>query len=398
MPLAPALPRYRPPSLENGESLIWLVSACVAFLCMIPALLLPPDVTQGSIMAFGDASCFYCAGLRSTAGLSLYDERFFDCFTKTPFLHPPVSLLIFQPWALLPLKAAIVIYYLAQFWALGTIGTALWRYANAATWPRWAKYALIASVSLSNIIAHNLILGQLNLLALALALTAARKLENRQEYAAGACLLLAAVLKPYFIILGLMLLPGRSYKALLTACVGGITLCLISLALHGTQPWLEYMVFSTQYMSLKNGILIQQEWAQHGNISLLALFQRLGFTYSDALFLWQLALVPLLGMGLYTYLRLWAARAQPITCLNLLLSGMAVMMPLIWQLYLPWVLLAGIWAARLLRYQVAVLVISLIPWIVLEKRITPDLLTPLPLLLLALYIGVIYRILKEERR
>jgi len=372
---------------QRGERFLWVVSALLAACWMVMILLNQPDRTNGSTVAFGDGACFYCAGMLGAAGIPIYGDSIISCFTKTYFIHPPVSLPLFDLWARLPLPVAIALSYVAQAWAVGTILTVLWRRFIKGRWSLTARYGFVILILLSDSINFNLLVGQVNLMALALALQGVEWLSQRRAAASGAALLMAAVLKPYFIPLGLVLLPRENCKGLLVALIGGVSLCVLSLALYGRQLWEQFFDFHHKYLSAFSGIFMHEEWATGNNASLLATFERLGLSHADALLLWMGTIVLFVAISLAALWQLWKKCPGSDLAFAVVALMLALLFPLLsiaWPVYLPWLLPAAMWVGMTERRQLMLLALLMLPWGWLAQEASLAFLYPMTILSLLL--------------
>jgi len=350
---------------KYGPRSLCFLAAFITLFWLSVAVLNAPDVTGGSRLPFADGASFYCAGQAAAQGHSPYGLGFIEsCFTRTYFIHPPVSLLLFDVWARLPLKLAMALSYAAQGWALGVLMLGLWQRFVAGQWSLYKRYAFVGLLGLADCIHFNLLVGQVNLMALGLAVWAVNQLEQKQPLKAGLALLGASLMKPYFLPLGLLLLPRAHWRGLLAALLGGLLLCALSGVLYGPALWRDFFDFHQRYLSAASGIFFHQPWAMATNASPLAAAERMGFAYAQALPVWR-AFVLLLALACAgLLLRLWqkqkTAAAWP--AFAIILCGVYLALPIAWTVYLPWLLPAALWAGRAPAQQLGLMLLVLLPW------------------------------------
>ena len=145
------------------------------------------------------------------------------------YSYPPLTLPLTVPFALLP-------YWLAlPLWLAGTG----WLFVRAARpwmestgWPKWV--VVLTPAALINIWA-----GHYGFLVGALVLSGWRWLPDRPRLA-GICFGLLAIKPHLAVLIPLVLLLRRDWEAIFAAAITVAALFLVSVALFGVQPWIDY--------------------------------------------------------------------------------------------------------------------------------------------------------------
>ena len=233
----------------------------------------------GSAGADYDFTCFYVVG-RSLSGHSaaqLYDWQTLALLvasvtghggtTYLPWLYPPSLLLLFQPLAALPMAVAHLV------WSLGTL--ALFAVVlGAIAGPVAGLAALACPLTLSEAV-----MGQTGFLNASL-LGGALLLANRRPGIAGMLAGLLACKPQLALLLPLMLLATRNWRALLAAGLTVLATLAASAWLYGVDSWTTFALsLSANNDALANGQLVPW-WALE---SLYGLLRRLGSSHGTAI-------------------------------------------------------------------------------------------------------------------
>ena len=138
---------------------------------------------------------------------------------RGPNLYPPIALMLFQLHALLPLKAAAMIFQFVNLallpiavWLTGDILRMLWPDVD----PRRRRWTLVLAVLLAGqFLLNNLNLTQINLVVFVLCLLGIRAYLRGQDWRAAAGLMAATAIKvvPVFLVAWLVI-RGRRRAAL----------------------------------------------------------------------------------------------------------------------------------------------------------------------------------------
>ncbi len=188
---------------------------------------------------FYDFSAFYEAGQLAGAGhaASAYDDSvmaamqqkdFPGATTRLPWNYPPSFQLLLTPLAALPYVAAWLAWSLALYSAYALL-------ARQLIPLRHLWIALLAPAA-----AINILVGQNGLLSTVLIGAGVLTLERRPIL--GGVLLGLMSYKPHFaVMVPVVLLFARQWKALGGAIASGAVLALASLAAFGVDPWLAFV-------------------------------------------------------------------------------------------------------------------------------------------------------------
>ena len=262
----------------GSRAVLGLLAACA----LLQAFVFASLATHGAFGRTGgdsDFTCFYVVG-RSLSGHSA--AQLYDWPTLAPligpvtghggahylpWLYPPSLLLLFQPLAALPMTAA----HLA--WSLATL--ALFAgVLGAIAGPLAALAALACPLTLCEAI-----MGQTGFLNASL-LGGALLLADRRPGIAGMLAGLLACKPQLALLLPLMLLATRNWRALLAAGLTVLATTAASAWLYGAGTWTAFALsLSANGDALANGQLVPW-WTLE---SLYGLLRRLGFPHGTAI-------------------------------------------------------------------------------------------------------------------
>lgn len=144
--------------------------------------------------------------------------------------YPPIFTILMTPWSLLPLQPAAVVFTLCS---VGFFGWSVLRLARAMEDHafRVARWALLAVFPY---IHATIVLGQVNLIVVALLLAAAAALLDRRDFRSGVCVAIAAAVKVVpAALLGCFLLARRFRAALGCAAAMLVLLIVVPVLLIG---------------------------------------------------------------------------------------------------------------------------------------------------------------------
>ena len=177
-----------------------------------------------------DFDVYRTAGARAALGDPLY--RASDGHYQ--FKYFPAAAFLFTPFAVLPLGAAKVLWFALSVGLLATLLTLSVRQLPSRIVPA----TLITAgtiVTLGKFYAHELELGQVNLLFGVVAMAGVALLQKERSVGAGAAFAAAAVVKPYGLVFLPYLLATKQYRAA-TACAAVLLLALAGPAIvYGLQ-------------------------------------------------------------------------------------------------------------------------------------------------------------------
>jgi Glycosyltransferase family 87 len=175
-----------------------------------------------------DFEVYWTAGSRAIAGEPLYRSE--DGHYQFKYL--PAFAMFAAPLALLPLHAAKAFWFAASA-VLMLVLLAL--SAKALPQPRRPVVLLLVLtfLAMAKFYAHELVLGQVNLLFAVLVVLAVVEMRREREWTAGLLIALALVVKPYaaLFVPWLALRPNRTALAAMSA--GLVTALLLPMTIYG---------------------------------------------------------------------------------------------------------------------------------------------------------------------
>ena len=185
------------------------------------------------------------------------------------FKYLPAFAVLAIPLAALPRDRAEIIWFAASVALLVALVSMTIRLpAERRQTMRWLAIATV--VIFAKFYAHELVLGQVNLLFAVVAVMMLMAMKRGQEASAGALVALAIVIKPYAVLFLPWLVGRRQIASIGAACVGLVVVLLLPAALYG---W-------------SGNISLHQEWwrtvsettapnlSVYDNVSLAAMFFR----------------------------------------------------------------------------------------------------------------------------
>jgi alpha-1,2-mannosyltransferase len=193
----------------------------------------------GQLTAHGRIAEIYSSGY-----MTAVDQLVGHSLSVHAFSYPPTALLFLWPLGFIAYLPAFLLWVLATGAAF--VAAARLHLARAGL-PAWIAALLPASLI-------NVWAGHYGFVFSALWLAAFSALEKRPLLAGGLIALLT--FKPHMgVLIPLVLLVRRAWKAMIAAVVGTIALVAASLLLFGLEPWRTYLVATT---SLQAHLLIKQ--------------------------------------------------------------------------------------------------------------------------------------------
>ncbi|HET7709300.1 MAG TPA: glycosyltransferase family 87 protein [Sphingomicrobium sp.] len=178
--------------------------------------------------------------LRSGGALAIYDVHAFRAHVATLFgplsphnyLYPPVSFPIASLFSMIPYGMALVL------WLAGTGALFVW--AARSWWPReWHSpwLALLTPAAMMNIWA-----GHYGFLLGALFLIGWQRLGERRELESGGWFGLMLIKPHLAILVPIVLLLRRQWRAILAGVATGTALMLATAIAYGAEPWRNWFV------------------------------------------------------------------------------------------------------------------------------------------------------------
>ena len=194
-----------------------------------------------------DFEVYWRAGERAAAVQPLYRPE--DGHYQFKYL--PAFAVLAIPVGLASLETAEAIWFTVSIAALIVLLGVSLRLLPEQRRPRWMLIA-VTLVVLGKFYAHELVLGQVNLLFAAVATGAILALKTKREVLAGILVALAIVLKPYGVVLVPWLVAHWRPRAILGAAAATTTAVALPMALYGVdgdvalhREWLRTIVDTT---------------------------------------------------------------------------------------------------------------------------------------------------------
>jgi hypothetical protein len=234
-----------------------------------------------------DFEVYWKAGARAIAAEPLYraDDGHYQ------FKYLPAFAVFAAPLALMPLPAAKALWFGSSAVSMVTL---LWLSALAVPRPKrpLVLLVIITFVAMAKFFAHELVLGQVNMLFAVVVMAAVLQLQAGRDVLAGLLFALAVVVKPYAALFApwLALRPGRA--AFLTMIATMVVVLLLPATLYGWSPNLHLLRdwWATVTTSTAPNLTNQD------NVSLAAFFTKWMGPDSAAPTLTLIASVVLLGL------------------------------------------------------------------------------------------------------
>ncbi len=214
-----------------------------------------PYWTAAKLALSGDPSAAYDPAVHYARERELFGGGLLG--GPTPFLYPPLFLLICLPFAMLPYAVALTAW-------LGLTSAGYWRSVRAI----WPQKGLALPVLAYPGLLINLLNGQNGLLSASLFAVAALQLDRR-PIIAGACFGCLAY-KPHLgIVIPFVLLLSREWTALLSGAVTVILFLAVSLVVFDPAVWVSFFSAS----GLARALLEQGLIGPHRMVSVFAAAQ-----------------------------------------------------------------------------------------------------------------------------
>ncbi len=148
------------------------------------------------------------------------------------FKYLPAFAVLAIPIGLLPLLAAKFVWFFGSIALLVALVRMAVRLPVERRKPlRWL--VIVTVVSLLKFYAHELVLGQVNILFAVIATGAFLAMKARREVTAGALVVLAIVIKPYAVLFVPWLIARRQLPSMASACAGLAVVLILPAALYG---------------------------------------------------------------------------------------------------------------------------------------------------------------------
>jgi hypothetical protein len=270
------MPRYGGSSLRTR-----------ALLAVLAAVSLVALFTTRVSRKMPDFEVYYTAGARAAAAEPLY--RVEDAHFQFKYL--PAFALFASPLALMPLGAAKALWFALSAVLMLVL---LWLSALAVPRPRrsLAVLVVITFLAMAKFYAHELVLGQVNLLFAVIVMLAVLQLRAGRDIAGGLLIALAVVVKPYGVLFAPWLLV-RPRRVAFLAMLGGLAIVLLVPAIR--YGWLENLrLLGEWWVTVRTSTA--PNLTNQDNVSLAALFTKWLGPYSAAPTLTLLAASILVGL------------------------------------------------------------------------------------------------------
>lgn len=170
----------------------------------------------------------------------LFQESFFGRIGPHNYSYPPFTLLLMIPFALLPYVWAWAAWLVLTGWLFLKAGAPWWSQATG-----WRPLFLL----LTPAALVNMWTGHYGFLIGALYLLGWRNLQLQRPVLAGICFGLMAIKPHIAVLIPLVLVIRREWKAISAAALTVAALILTSLVAFGPEPWHAYLTQTTGFQS-----------------------------------------------------------------------------------------------------------------------------------------------------
>jgi hypothetical protein len=280
----------RAATTAGARRIAFIVAASLAALYAAVAIVATSHthhrVGLGGAPLFYDFSTFYQAAAFADAGhaASAYDDRamataqmasFPGSTVRLPWNYPPIFQLMLMPLAALAYVPAWLV------WSGVTFGL------YARVMQRLVSADRLWLLLLAPAAAVNLFVGQNGLLSTAL-IGGGVLLLSRRPIIGGAVLGMMAYKPQLAVMIPLVLICGREWRALLAACVSAVALGLLATAVVGIDPWIDFLHKATQPSAIVSSS--SSDWRSIPSVMVMALSVGMGGRFS-AICHWSAAAV-----------------------------------------------------------------------------------------------------------
>jgi len=209
------------PSRSRNQAL-WLAGLAALAIIAIPAF------TYKASARMPDFEVYWRAASRAMAGESLYRAEDGHWLFK----YLPAFAVVAMPIAVLPLQVAKAIWFTATVATLVLLLRATPSLLSELRKPRWVL-VLGTFLVMGKFYLHEIVLGQTNLMFVAVITAALLALKHKQEVLAGLLVVCAIILKPYAVILLPWLLARRQRGSIVAAAMGMTAALLLPVFRYG---------------------------------------------------------------------------------------------------------------------------------------------------------------------
>lgn len=307
------------------------VSLMMGALLVVAAVLAAPRVTA----KMPDVEVYRTAAQRAWQGAPLYradDGHYqFKYLPAFAVLASPMAPLSAEAVKLSWFAASVALLVVALRWSLDVVSP-----LRVPAW--WLVLACL--VTLGKFYAHELVLGQVNLLLLMVVLGVVRALQRGREYQAGLLVALAVVVKPHALLLVPWLASRRSQPALAGAGVGLFAVLLLPMLCYGVEGTVaQHVAWAASVTASTPALLFNQD-----NISLAGVAAR--YAGDGTAGAWPGAAAVALLLAVAALVMVWRRRVAAPDALEV--SVLLMLMPLISPQGWDYVLLTATPAVMLL--------------------------------------------------
>ena len=177
-----------------------------------------------------------------------------------PWIYPPSTLLYLLPFSILPFNASL--------WVWSLLSVVLYSYA-AFVFADQHKLIIAFVATFSFVTMFGLVYGQTAPAVAALVFLGLQHLD-RNAVLAGVLFGIAATIKPQIVVLApLALIAGRYYTALIASVVTGAAIGVLSIAVFGVSPWVEWIRALLRFLDIVREIGIFYRGASPGSLLLV---------------------------------------------------------------------------------------------------------------------------------
>jgi hypothetical protein len=220
-----------------------------------------------------DLAVYWTAASRALAAEPLYrvDDGHYQ------FKYLPAFAVLAAPLATVSLETAKAIWFVTSVGLLTALIALSFRFVPERRKPAWLLVAITLLVMLK-FYAHELVLGQMNALFAVIIAASVVALRSGREWAAGAFIALAIVVKPYAVIFLPWLLVRRRPAALALATAGTILAVALPAVVYGVEGdvalhrdwWATVSTSTAPNLTNSDNVSIAALWAKWIGVGALA--------------------------------------------------------------------------------------------------------------------------------
>jgi hypothetical protein len=225
--------------------------------------------TGWTIVADGRGQDLYDVATQTETQRDVLGGRSFEAGLN-PFNNPPHLVVPFVPLAWLPLGTSYLAWAGVQILLLGWLFWRLWT-AVAADWSRDERLVLLGAGLAASPLLITFLQGAFSLIVCVALTEAYLALRRGRDGTAGAWVALASIKPQAVATMGVTLLVGRRWRAILVGAAVGLGLAAVATLVLGLGIWADYFAFLSRYLSTFDEFSVRPSvmWNLRGTVTLL---------------------------------------------------------------------------------------------------------------------------------